>query len=218
MERLAQIHWQGRGCLYLYSIGVFKLAGRGEQRGALVASNRSTGRTSSNAQMGPRVWVLGDLPQGDIPVETDFPSGFFCDPYLPSDPGSQSVTGAYAPEDLGRDWGVPAGENGVHPDILPQGRPWVLPGSPQLHDVEWDNWSYDTGRSLGWSTRFPRPSATEELDPIGRVQYDGQIHKVYGDCSSPSDHFDERGTFVARGTLLEDQLYGPAGPWAAVEE
>ncbi len=197
---------------------MFKLAGRGEQRGALVASNRSTGRTSSNAKMGPRVWVLGDVPQGDVQVGTDFPTGFLCDPYVPSDPRSGFVTRPYSPQSLGDNWGVPDGENRDGTHILPQEGAWILSGSPQLRHMEWDDWADDLGRFDPWATGLSGQGALEVLDAEWGVQHDGQVHPLYGDLTPPGNNLDERRTWVVGGTVLEDQLYGTSRAWPTLEE
>jgi len=155
--------------------------------------------------MGPRIWVLGDVPQGDVQMGADFPSGFLCDPYVPSEPGSGFVAGPHSPQGLGDHWGVPAGENGDGADIFSQERPWVLPGSPQLCDVEWDNWTHDLGRYDAWPTGVGGPSAPQGLDPEWSVQHDGEIHSLYGDLPSPGDSTDERRTGVAPGAILEGE-------------
>ncbi len=197
---------------------MFKLTGRGEQRRALVASNRSTGRTSSYAQVGPRVWVLGDIPQSGLPMETNFPTGFLCDPYLPENPRSGLVARPYSPQSLGDNWGVTHGQNRDGTHILPREGARILSGSPQLRHMEWDDWAYDLGRFDGWPTGGTGPGTAEVLDPIGSVQYDSQVHPLYGDLTTPGNNLDERQARLAGGTVLEAELYGAACAGAVVEE
>ena len=202
----------------MHPIGTFKLAERGKQRGALVASDSTKGRTSSNAQMGPRVWVLGNVPQDDVQVETDFPSGFLCDTYVPDDPRSSFAGGTYAPQSLGDNWGVTHGQDGDGTDILSQQWPWVLPGSPQLRNMEWNDWSYDLGRFDRWTTGLDGQGTLKILDSEWSIQHDSQIHPVYGDLTPPGDNPYERRTGMATGTLLEDKLSSPTSTGPSLEE
>ncbi len=196
---------------------MFKLTGRGEQGGAPVASDRTTGRTSSHAEMGPGLRVLGDIRKGGVQVETNFPTGFFCDPYVPSDPRSGFVAGSYAPEDLGHNWGISPGENRDGTDILPREGARILSGSPQLRHMEWDDWSYASGRSDGWATGFHGQGPAQGVDPEWGFQYDGQVHSLHGDKTPPGYNSDERQTGVVGRTVLDSELHSPKSIREAME-